>query len=376
MLPAVLYVLMAMVLGPAPVVQAAEGRQETLSVAATIKPVHSLLAALMRGVGSPTLLFADARSIMTGRAVPDFRQASYRLVFRIGVSQEDAALKRLPGLATTKMVGLMNAPGVRLMDIRRGHRNVGAPRVRAKQSDRRSASRQRRIERDGIVFRTRDGRKVLKPGARRNGQVARPTARRRAKAHKTVVAQPDPFIWLDPRNAIAMARHMAGVLIQHDPDNARKYKRNLAALIVTLETLDADITGLLRPVRTNKFAVLNNRLQYFEEQYLLRPAIELNLDLALMTLDKAQKVGKQLQGGSMHCILAPARATPAQFRAMQPGGKRRVVAIDPYGAEFDSGPDMYENMMRAMGLAYSRCLARSGPAAGNSGGRNGAGGKK
>jgi len=289
------------------------------------------------------------------------------LIFRIGPAFEGRLNKSVAAVADGKVVSLMHAAGVRLMDVRPGHRRVGAPRVQPKASGRRAKVRRiangKKLQRGRITFRTRNGKKVIttrqrKKGTRRaqRSTTRRPAARRSA-TQKTAVAQPDPNIWLDPRNAIAMARAISKTLIARDPDNARLYSRNVAALIVSLEALEANITGLLRPLRTSRFAVLNNRMQYFEENFLLRPTVELKLDLSDMTDEKAAAIGKQLKGGSMQCILAPVDASPAHFQAMQPGGKRRVFAIDLYGDAFDAGPDMYEAMMRAVGESYGRCLS-------------------
>jgi len=346
---------------------AREGQSGPFQVAATIKPVHSLVAAIMRGVGQPVLIFPTVSAAYRGSPLPAGMAGKLKemdLIFRIGPSFEGRLNKSVADEADGKVVSLMRAAGVRLLDIRPGHRRVGAPRVRPKKSRGRARVRRiakgKKMQRGGITFRTRNGKKVIttrqrKKGARRS--VARRSSGRRNATQKTAVAQPDPNIWLDPRNAIAMARAISKALIARDPENARLYRRNVAALIVTLEALEADITGLLRPLRTSQFAVLNNRLQYFEENFLLRPAVELKLDLTGLTDEKAAAVGKQLKGGSMRCILAPTAASPAHFQAMQPGGNRRLYAIDPYGDAFDAGPDMYETMMRAVGESYGRCLA-------------------
>lgn len=343
---------------------AREGQSGPFQVAATIKPVHSLVAAIMRGVGQPVLVFPTASAAYRGGAMPARMAGKLKemdLIFRIGPSFEERLNQSVADKADGKVISLMRAAGVRLLDVRPGHRRVGAPRVRPKASNRRTRARNgKKIKRGRITFRTRNGRKVITTQRRKKG-ARRPAARRssgrRNATQKTDVAQPDPNIWLDPRNAIAMARAISKVLILRDPGNARLYRRNVAALIVSLEALEADITGLLRPLRTSRFAVLNNRLQYFEENFLLRPAAELKLDLTGLTDEKAAAIGKQLKGGSMRCILAPTAASPARFQAMQPGGDRRLYAIDPYGDAFDAGPDMYETMMRAVGESYGRCLA-------------------
>lgn len=398
---AVLALLQVLVLPPSPAA-ARDGQSAGLRVAVTVKPLHSLVAAIMRGVGQPVLLYPNAAALNgkaatengdkaksdSGDSAEDREKSlkSFDVVFRVSAQFEKKLADTVKASADgPTMVSLMQAPGVRLIDRRPGYRRVGAPRTRAprranRRSNRRSnrqGTRGKKIKRGGITFRTRDGKKVIR--TRRNGRrITRRTVQRsrgRSGTQRTVVAQPDPNIWLDPRNAIAMSRHIASVLIKQDPANARLYRRNVSAMIVTLEAMESNITGILRPLRTRRFAVLNNRLQYFEEHYLLRPAVELKLDLSAFDDAQASKIGKQLAEGSTRCILAPTSATAAQLRALQPnadssgdkssdgsasaGSRRRVFAIDPYGDAFDPGPEMYETMMRYIGESYGRCLSLS-----------------
>jgi len=55
----------------------------------------------------------------------------------------------------------------------------------------------------------------------------------------------DPHIWTSPRNAKIMVENIRDGLIEADPENAEDYRRNAAAYLDDLDTLDAEISALI-----------------------------------------------------------------------------------------------------------------------------------
>lgn len=55
----------------------------------------------------------------------------------------------------------------------------------------------------------------------------------------------DPHIWTSPRNAKVMVENIRDWLIEIDPENAEDYRRNAAAYLDDLDTLDAEISALI-----------------------------------------------------------------------------------------------------------------------------------
>jgi len=55
----------------------------------------------------------------------------------------------------------------------------------------------------------------------------------------------DPHIWTSPRNAKVMVENIRDGLIEADPENAEDYRRNAAAYLDDLDTLDAEISALI-----------------------------------------------------------------------------------------------------------------------------------
>ncbi len=92
-------------------------------VLATIKPVHSLVAAVMDGIGTPHLLIKAAASQHTYVLKPsDARKiADARIVFWVGPDLETFLTTPLSNLAPgADIVALEHAPGVHLLEARPG----------------------------------------------------------------------------------------------------------------------------------------------------------------------------------------------------------------------------------------------------------------
>src|SRR5262249_13843374 len=139
-------------------------------VLATIKPVHSLVAAVMQGAGTPELLIQGAQSehsyALRPSDVMNIRRA--RIVFQIGPDLDTYLAGPLAALPGGDVVTLEHAPGVQLLPARRGGLWEDAP----------------------------------------------------------AEGPNDPHIWLDPRNAAAMTRAIAAALTRADPANGRLYAAN------------------------------------------------------------------------------------------------------------------------------------------------------
>ncbi len=104
----------------APAGAAAHGE---LSVAASIKPVHSLVAGVMEGVGTPALVVRGAGSPHTYSLRPSEARALDRadVVFWVGEDLEAFLVSPLSTLAAdARVVALSEAPGIVLLPFREG----------------------------------------------------------------------------------------------------------------------------------------------------------------------------------------------------------------------------------------------------------------
>ncbi len=324
------------------------------AVVVTLKPLHALVAGVMQGVGEPVLLFDGA----PGPAPLDARQKaaldSARLLFWLDKDQAP----RVAGHVANReegfsAVALMHVSGVRLMDARHGHRRVAAasPRPRAAAPAPKKAAPT--LKDGNVIFRKR-GEPAPKAAPRTRPPAPKKWSSKAVPPAK--IATPDPHIWLDPRNAIAIVRGAAAALAKADPANAARYRRNAAVLVVRIEALNDGMTATTRTLRKTRYAVTNNALQYFEDHYVMMPAFEFRLTVERPPKAAVAAAHRQIAAAGVGCVFAPTNLAPASARALVAETKARLVPLDLYGRLAKPGPDAYFALIRGIGDKIAACL--------------------
>jgi ABC-type Zn uptake system ZnuABC Zn-binding protein ZnuA len=79
----------------------------------------------------------------------------------------------------------------------------------------------------------------------------------------------DPHVWMNPRNVIAWANHIAAALSAADPANADAYRANADAYVEALQALDAEISSIVAAVPEERRVLITNHefLAYFAAAY-------------------------------------------------------------------------------------------------------------
>lgn len=289
-----------------PTLSAACAQEKAPAVLATIKPVHSLVAAVMEGVGTPQLLIGSAVSEHGYVLKPSDARKIVRakVVFWVGPDLETYLIAPLASLAAdASIVALENANGV--------HRLAARP---------------------GGLW---NGPATGSPGGRIN-----------------------PHIWLDPRNAIAMTHAIAAALSAADPQHAKRYAANATAEAARLETLDRALAAELSPVRARPYLVFHDAYPYFETRYGLDAigAVTVEPDRPAGPFRVAQ-LRDTLKAGKAICIFREPQFSPALIETLAEGTPARIGVLDPLGADLAPGPGLYPALMHWMGDAVVQCLA-------------------
>lgn len=286
-------------------------------VVASIKPIDSLVAAVMAGThNTPYLLVPGAASPHTYSLRPSDMAAldTARVVFWVGPLLETFLSHPLANLPTTVLtVALYRAPGVRLLPVRVGF----GP-----------------IQHGNAIDHTR------------------PLESARG------VAGINPHIWLDPHNAEAMVREIARVLSQIDPANAPRYAMNANALEVRLRRLDRHLANILTPVKNVPFMVFHNAYIYLDTRYDLRAVGALTIEPSLPPgAGRIAAARQAIRHFRVHCLFREPEFTSPLIRTITEGSHVRIGILDPLGANLKPGPDLYFQLMRNLGTHLRTCLA-------------------
>lgn len=283
-------------------------------VVVTVKPLHSLVAGVMDGVGEPELLISGSGSPHTFNLKPSAARLLERaqVVFWVGESLETFMGRPLAALGgKARIVAATLMPGIALLPGR--------------------------------------------PGGAWDGHGGQSGDDGHDHAHDS--ATDDGHLWLDPANARVIARETAKVLGRADPDNRARYAANADAVVARIDALDAGLEAALAPVREIPFVVFHDAYQYFEKRYALRAVGSITVSAERAPgARRVQEIRDTIRRLEARCVFSEPQFSPAILATLLEDSSIRSGTLDPLGAELVPGPDAYFTLMRGLGAALRECL--------------------
>ena len=311
-----------------------------LQVVATIKPVYSLVSAVMAGVGEPRLIIRGASSPHTYHMHPSdaLAIADADVIFLIGDAMETALadpIDTLPGHAD--VVALGDARGLVLRPLRQGG---------AFEAD----------DHHGHGHQGQNGHDYVY-----GAHVGDPSADEDAAVYHDGDHEDGPFdmhVWLDPINSWAMARTIAATLAEADPANAAVYEANTDTLLRRLEQLSEDIFAQLAPARGVPFIVFHDGYRYFEDRFGLTVVGSIVVSPTRPPgVRRITELRDKVQALDVTCVLAEPQFDDSLVRTVVEGSEVGTGIVDPLGATIEDGPELYFTLVRNMAGSFKNCLA-------------------
>ena len=164
----------------------------------------------------------------------------------------------------------------------------------------------------------------------------------------------DPHIWLDLDNAVKIVDVMTTHLIDLDPDNADAYRRNRESLLQDLTTLDETTRQKLRPVQERPYIIFHDSIQYFERRYGLRFMGALTTAHGEPVSAKVLRESQRTLGGS-GCVVYQYPEPPSAFLEIM-GQDVSVGVVDLLGLTLEPGRSLYFEMIDQVAEEMGRCL--------------------
>ncbi len=324
-------------------------------VVVSIKPIHSLVASIMKGVGDPALIVAGAASPHTYTLKPSNAQAleNADLVFWVGPGLEaflDKPLEALAGKA--KVVELEDAPGLTKLPFREG----GAFEAHD-HSEHGEGEHAEGEHHDHDA----EGAEAHAEAGHDHATEAHDHAAEGEEAHDHDHEHggTDMHLWLDPTNAKAMASAIAAALIEADPANKTAYEANVATLDAGLDTLDKDIASQLAPVADKPFVVFHDAYQYFEKRYKVRVAGSVTVSPETMPgAERLSEIHAKIAELGAACVFAEPQFEPKLINVVMEGTQAKSGTLDPEGGALSEGPDLYGQLMRNLSASLKDCLSQ------------------
>lgn len=289
-------------------------RAEVPRVVASIQPLHSLAAAVMKGVGEPALLVTGAQSEHTYALKPSDARAlqAAQVVVMVDEGYESFLAKPLKTRKTSlDVIAMADLPGAVTLTPRQG----------------------------GVW------------------EEDEHDDHNHSHGHGHDHGAIDGHVWLDPTNARLLVTALADRLSELDPGHAETYHANAATTVARLSALDAELKARLAPVAGKPFVVFHDAYQYLEKRYGLAAAGSITVDPDRPpSARRLAALRDRLKAAGAACVFREPQFPAPVVKTLAASAGAREGVLDPQGAALPPGPDQYFALMTGLADGLTSCL--------------------
>ena len=294
---------------------AASSAHAERKVVASIKPLHSLVAGVMKGVGTPELVIDGNASPHSHNLKPSQARTlqDAEVIFWVGPDMESGLEKQVETLGVdARVFKMMDVPGVTRLTLREDSDFEG------------HAHDDHAAEKSG-----HDGHEIF-----------------------------DTHIWLDPQNARAMVLVIAAALSESDPENATTYASNASDLTAGLQKLEDEIANLMVEFKDKPVIVYHDAYRHFENRFGLHVVGSLsNNPDAMPGAARIVELRARIKTLGAVCVLSEPQFSSTMIATIVEDTQARPGIVDPLGSSLANGPELYFTLLRNMATAIGDCLA-------------------
>ncbi len=287
-------------------------------VTVDIAPVHSLVSSIMEGVGKPDLIMPAGASPHEYQLKPSNAKSlqDADVVFWIGEDLTPWLENGLESLAkNASITSLLGVDGIELLSFR-----------------------------EGALFEAHD-----------HGDHDDHDDHDDHEGHAH--GEHDPHAWLSPKIAKVWLNSIAAKLSEVDPENAATYFSNAKSARDNIDALVSEVNSILDPMREKKFVVFHDAYQYFEKDFGISASGAISLgDASDPSPARLAEIRKRVVDEAVECVLAEPQYKQGLVKAVVEGTNANTAVIDPLGVKLETGPSLYENLIRNLATNLAKCF--------------------
>ena len=335
------------------------------AVVTSIKPVHSLVAGVMQGIGTPALIVEGGGSPHTYSLRPSNARAlqGADVIFWIGPGLEAFLDRPIDSLGdTARVVSLMEAHGLQHVAFREGgpfkahahddHDDDDHDDHKGNGHNDHAEDKHDDHKGHGHGDHAEDKHDDHKDDAHGDHD---------DHAHGEHGDERDAHIWLDPENAKALAHEIAEALGEADPANAARYEANADVLSKRIDGLSAELHQTLEPVHERPFIVFHDAYQHFERRFDLNAAGSITVSPEVIPgAERVADIRHKVEELGATCVFSEPQFTPRLVTVVTEGTAAKSGVLDPLGTGIPDGPELYFTLMRNMATSMRACLTPTG----------------
>ncbi|MDC0413047.1 zinc ABC transporter substrate-binding protein ZnuA [Pelagibacteraceae bacterium] len=291
--------------------------QAKINVVASIKPIHSLVASVMDGVGEPSLIVDGSASPHTFQLKPSHAKLLQNadIIFWIDKDLENFLAKPLSSIAKkSKKISLMEINNIKKLKFREKN----------------------------IFVEKHDDHKGHKEHDDHKGH--------KEHAH----GEFDIHIWLDPENAKIMSIEIAKELSKIDPKNKLIYESNAKKVSFKINKMTKKIKKEIN--KDAAFIVFHDAYQYFEKRFNIDVVGALTVNPEVLPGAKQlTEIRKEIKHEKVKCLFSEPQFNPSIAKAIAKDTGVKIAVLDPLGAKLNASKDLYFQLIKDIALSFKNC---------------------
>ena len=273
---------------------------ESLNILTTIKPIHSLVSNLTKGISQPDLLISGNQSPHDFQMKPSDRRKIVNANIIIYVS--GGIESYIPEISNT-------------------------------------FSKQQTV----IALDTIAGIQKL------------PT--RSVDEHSDHHADHDGHLWLSIENAKAISHYLYSEFSKHDPEHQVIYLQNRNQLLARLQQLKTGITDKLKQLKQKPYLTFHDAFQYYETEFNLTGSHFVTSNPEYISgIQSIQHLKKLMQTEKINCIYYEPPRIPKIIHTLKENTAARSLPLDPVGTELHPGENLYFELLDTITNQLLDCL--------------------
>jgi len=306
---------------------------EAPRVVATLKPIHSIVANIMKSVGEPALLMSAEVDPHTYTLKPSEAKLlqDAQLIFWVGPKMEEFLEKPLEAIDS-------GANAVSLMEEGEGHDHHGKD-EHAKHDD---------DHKDG------DHASHDHDGEKKEGHDEHAHDDEKHDEH----TEEDAHIWLDPVEMKEAVQKIASALAKADSKNAEAYETNAKQLSARLDEVSTNVESAFSSMKKEGFLTGHDAFGRFEKRFGLTSSGSItHHHEAKPGAARIRELQELIADGKVRCILTEPQSDQGLIKVLIENTAVKTVNVDPSGSTFEPGPDLYFMHIESVASAFQECLS-------------------
>ena len=353
--------------------------QADVYVVTSIKPIHSLVSAVMQGVGEPSLLIDGAGSPHNYSLKPSQAKELQKanLIFWIGHDLEAFLESSIENIAPQAVsVPLMKSHGIKTLPFREGasfdahdhdhdkHEEHDHDKHEEHDHDKHEEhdhDKHEEHDHDKHEEHDHDKHDEHDHGKHDEHDDGKHDEHDHGKHDEHDHGEFDPHVWLDPNNAKILVAEIEEQLTKVYPKHADAFANNANTITKEIDALIDEINIELTDVKSKGYIVFHDAYQYFERRFDMSAVGSVTVSPEVMPgANRIRKLQQKVKRLEAICVFSEPQFEPKLVSTITENTRAGSGVLDPLGAAIEKGPQLYFKLIRNMALSLKECLTKHG----------------